>query len=163
MPIEKSHGKPRIIPPRSSDLRHQASGSIGRDRHRDHDAKGRFTAANRAATGTGPRRLVRGLVPARGRKLFGAILARFASDAHPSVVLFVADQVRHALAAAELHEKAFAAGLETEVGRELDERALRHSELATRAAVAALDAARIVRAMPDANATPWVKSCGGGS
>lgn len=151
MPIEKSKGKARIIPPRPSDLRHQASGSIGRDRRRNHHEDGRFTDGNNAASGTGPRRLVRGLVPVRGRKLFAAILARFTTDAHPIVVLFVGQQVRHELAAADLHEKAFAAGLETDVGRALDERSLRHAELATRAATASLEAARIMRTLPDTN------------
>ena len=143
--FEISHKKPRITGARLSDSKDHADGSNASDRPRDHAVDGRFLKGNTAARGTGAKRAVRHLVPARGRKIFADIMVQLGTSGGAVVALHAADATRHHLACAELTELATVAGLGTKEGAELHARAQRSSELALRAIVAGLEAARLLR------------------
>lgn len=145
MSYETSHGKPRVTPPRPSDNANHADGANVVDRSRDHAPDGRFRPGNRAATRSGDRRTVVALVPVEGRRIYAAMALQLGADAGMVALLHVADATRHHLAAFELGGLARAAGLATADGKDLDERATRHSEAGLRSATAALDAARLFR------------------
>lgn len=145
MPFEVSHGKLRSIGPRPSNHADHADGSNPIDRSRDHNADGSFRAGNRAAAGTGAKRAARHLVPARGRRIYEAILVQLGGSGGTLAALHAADATRHHLDASELSELARDAGLATAAGAALHERAQRSSELALRATTAALDVSRLFR------------------
>lgn len=133
--IEPSHGKPRVIPVRLSDIE---GGRPDEERRRDRDALGRYTHRNRGGAAKGAKRTVRATVPHAGRSLFVALLRGLGDAGRDlSVQLEVAARVRHELAAAELHDAARAVGLATAEGAKLDARSCEHTELALRAATAA--------------------------
>lgn len=145
MAYEKSNGKVRQFGPRASDNADHADGANAVDRGRDHHDDGRFRKGNQAAKGTGPKRAVRKLVPARGRVLFEELCRQLGADGGVLAYLHTADTVTHQIDALELAELARAKGLDTPDGRDLQVRAQKSSELAHRAATAALDAARLFR------------------
>lgn len=145
MSIEVSHGKARVTGPRLSDQRDHADGANAVDRARHHDAHGRFARGNRAAVGTGPKRAVRHLVCARGRRVYEAIVRGLGPEPNALACMHAADAVNNHVASSELHEAARAKGIATPEGIALLERAQRASELASRASVAALECARLLR------------------
>lgn len=110
-----------------------------RDRTGDRDARGHFTAGNKAATERTSRAAVRAMVPQAGRALYAALLRVLGTPTNPLVALQVAKLVRHELDAAELDLAARTAGLTTEAGGKLQERAAALSDRAERLAVTAHD------------------------
>ncbi len=155
--FEVSHGKPRLVVARLSDSAEHADGANVTDRHRDHAHDGRFAPGNRAAQGTGAKRAVRALVPARGRKIFEDICRQLGTAGGSVATLHAADATRHHLDAGELSELARVAGLATAAGAELHARAQRSSELAIRSMTAALEVSRLLkhpRTKAAKNATP---------
>jgi hypothetical protein len=142
---EISHDKLRITGARLSDHANHADGANGRDRSRDHTVYGRFAVGNRAAAGTGAKRAIRHLVPARARGLFADLCAQLGASGGTLAYMHAADTVCHQLDALELGELARAAGLASAEGAALHVRAQRSSELAIRSATAALETSRLFR------------------
>lgn len=144
-PYEVSHDKLRVPSPRPSNSRDQRDGANAVDRDRDHNPDGTFKARNRAASGTGPKRKVRGLVPVSGRRLFDDLCRQIGADGGTLAHLHAMMAVSLYLAAAELSALARAKGLDTGEGRELDERATRKAEAGLREATAALETSRLFK------------------
>ena len=153
---ERSKGKMRPSLPRASDAKvtqaidHEsvANPSVGRD------ARGLFTAGNRAASGSGLTRVTRkamgdrrasgeaAIVARDARRVGSAVLAAFPSDAAPVRVL-VAMHARHVALHAYYTHLAEVAGLGTPDGLRFLEVADRQSQRAERVLVTAQDMARV--------------------
>lgn len=155
--FERSHGLSRLVVARLSDTRNHADGANASERRRDHAADGTFAEGNRAAKGTGARRAIRALVPAKGRRIYDLMLAELGAPTGTVAALHAADACRHHLDAGDLSELARGAGLATKEGAELHARAQRSSELAIRSMTAALEVSRLLRhprTKAKTNATP---------
>jgi len=171
--VEVSHGKPRLVGPRPSDL-----GSVPTDidRNRDHDARGRFKPANQAAVGRGARAALRAPYRAAAQRISSAtadgcepdVADQLLSDAlavHRSArtelgtrSVFVegpciAYAVESVLAGFYMQE-AVKAGLLTERGLELHARAMQCETQASRAMTAALAATKALAARRKRSADP---------
>lgn len=142
---EVSHGKVRITPRRVSDHADHADGANAPDRAANHASDGRFKPGNRAATGTGGKRLVQRHVPARGKRLFESVCRQIGADAGTLGFMHAALCVSLYLDSLELAELARKAGLTTPEGKDADERATRKAEAAQREATAALATARLFK------------------
>lgn len=161
--VEQSHGKPRLTPPRPSDL-----GSVEADdeRLRNHRANGTFAPGNRAAFNrsakralTAPLRAARTRLEALGEgvprpvadELLQAALAVYGSarvELGSSSVFVLANLITFAtesVLAGYFAKEAATAGFDTERGGELLERGHRCETQAQRAMTAALAA---VKALP---------------
>lgn len=106
-------------------------------------------AADRAS-----RHTILHMVPPEGRPIYKSILRALLGPINPLVWLTVAKLVCHELDRAELAEAARKAGLATEAGAKLHERARIESERAERLAVTAHDLALGPGAQRSAKASP---------
>ena len=148
---ERSKGKMRPRLPRASDMR---TSKTEADRSADHDRRGLFTAGNRAAKGSGLKRVTRkamgdraatgeaAIVARDARRVGSAVLSSLPSDAAPVRVL-VAMHARHVALHAYYTHLAEVAGLDTPEGLKFLEVADRQSQRAERVLVTAQDMARV--------------------
>ena len=149
MTIEQSHGRARTTLPRSSDL---AAIKTVRKPSEGRGPGGRFAPANRHGIQAREKHAVSKLlgsdvgtadviaIALDARKLFNGFLRDLPSDAQ-SVRDLAARRARHAAIEAYLAAKAAEAGLTTEEGEKLDDRAMKHGMRAERLAVTSLDIA----------------------
>lgn len=145
MSYEASHGKVRLTVPRVSDHRNHRDGANAPERAANHKPDGRFAPGNRAATGTGGRRIVQRHVPAKGRRLFEALARQLGAEGGTLAYLHAAMCVSLYLDALDLAALAREHGLTSPLGKDADERSTRKAEAAQREATAALETARLFK------------------
>jgi hypothetical protein len=160
--IEASHGKARPTMLRSSDL----TEATERDPSVDRVEAGRFAPGNRIAVGRGWKEGVRKLLPPDSADaevqriaddaalVYRSVLRSLSSDG-PLVRLQVAKLARHEAVAGYFQAKAMAAGLSSDEGVALDDRAIKHGQRAERLAVTARDLAdTAAKRRPDPDGLP---------
>lgn len=158
MTFEASHKKTRITRPRRTDR--TVASVLGRSVARDEN--GRVGVGNTLATGRGWKRALRRMLPpgttvehavADAEKLYLGGVRELAHD-NPFARASVVNWVTHLVLASSYAAAAIAAGLGTEAGLKLDERATKHADLAELSAVAALDWAKAPHTKPQAKKAP---------
>jgi len=149
MAVRFEKGKARPQPPRLKDVaRRERSG----ERSRNHDAKGRFTAGNRAPEGRKLKAIIRRHLGKDGtgeaietlfaetKQIFSALVKAVGSDA-PQVQDTLARRARWGVLSAHYALRAVDLGLETDAGQACLELALKLDQRAERLDVTALDLA----------------------
>lgn len=162
MTIEQSHGKPRPMLVRASDL--QAAPNAEPERRRHRDPSGRFTHGNPGGLGRGATAPIRRMlgdtettdaeartVARDAARAFADALRDLPSDG-ATVRQMVALYSRHIALNGFWSAKAAGAGLGTDEGVFAQEQALKHGQRAERLAVTMTDLARVLAAKKDANA-----------
>jgi hypothetical protein len=171
--IEESHGKPRLIAPRPSDL---GTVPTGHDRRQDHNPDGTFAIRNRAAADRSAKRaltaplraalervrdVTEGQAPEQADELLAAAMSIYASarrelGTRSTLVLSaLAVHATESVLAGHYVKRAAAVGLESDQGQTLLECAHRCETQAARAMTAALAATKALRGSRSAKPGPY--------
>jgi hypothetical protein len=185
MTVELSHGKPRLMRPRLSDV--SSAATAGEPNREGRDERGRFTVGNRAAVERSARRAITirerqlleaelaklpdsSVTPSERARLLRDVRALFRSacrsvaSASPIVVASLASYARSSVIASLLTARAVEAGVDTPRGLQLLEAAQRSEARGERASLHAVSMAKLL-AEPGRKSlsAPWLEDDDGGA